>query len=103
MPYNKPNPSPKAWWNPKIRELRKTKLQTQRALGKSSTTTIELDQGYIAKIAYLKSRNSYFQAIKKAKRDHWNSFLEKEDPKSDRKSTRLNSSHGGISRMPSSA
>jgi hypothetical protein len=27
-------------------------------------------------------RNSYFQAIKKAKRDHWNKFLENTDPKS---------------------
>jgi hypothetical protein len=26
--------------------------------------------------------NSYFQAIKKAKRDHWNKFLENTDPKS---------------------
>ena len=82
MPYNTPIPSPKAWWNPEIRELRKGMLQRQRALGKSNTTAIELDQGYIAKIAYLKARNSYFQAIKKAKRDYWNSFLEKEDPKS---------------------
>jgi hypothetical protein len=35
-----------------------------------------------AKTAYLLARNSYFQAIKGAKRDHWNSFLEKTDPKS---------------------
>ena len=31
---------------------------------------------------YLAARNSYFLAIKRAKRDHWNQFLEKEDPKS---------------------
>ena len=30
---------------------------------------------------YLQARNSYFQAIKQAKRDHWNAFLEKEDSK----------------------
>ena len=30
--------------------------------------------------AYLKARNTYFLAIKKAKQDHWNSFLEKKDP-----------------------
>jgi hypothetical protein len=31
---------------------------------------------------YLLARNAFFQAIKAAKRNHWNSFLEKEDPKS---------------------
>jgi hypothetical protein len=31
---------------------------------------------------YLQARNSYFQAIKQAKRDYWNAFLEKEDSKS---------------------
>ena len=40
------------------------------------------DQSYSTKTAYLKARNSYFQVVKKAKRDYWNSFLEKEDPKS---------------------
>jgi hypothetical protein len=31
---------------------------------------------------YLIARNSYFSAIKHAKRNHWNQYLEKEDPKS---------------------
>ena len=31
---------------------------------------------------YLIARNTYFYAIKKAKRDYWNQFLEKEDPQS---------------------
>ncbi len=31
---------------------------------------------------YLTARSQYFQAIKKAKLDHWNQFLQKEDPKS---------------------
>jgi hypothetical protein len=31
---------------------------------------------------YLQARNNYFQAIKQAKRDYWNAFLEKEDSKS---------------------
>ena len=31
---------------------------------------------------YLTARNAYFLAIKNAKRQHWNSFLEKTDPKS---------------------
>jgi hypothetical protein len=32
--------------------------------------------------AYIKARNTYFLAIKRAKNEHWNQFLEKEDPKS---------------------
>ena len=31
---------------------------------------------------YLKAKNTYFLAIKRAKRDHWNQFLTKEDPQS---------------------
>jgi len=30
---------------------------------------------------YLAAKNSYFLAIKQAKRDYWNQFLEKEDSK----------------------
>ena len=29
---------------------------------------------------YLKAKNTYFLAIKRAKRDHWNQFFTKEDP-----------------------
>jgi hypothetical protein len=35
-----------------------------------------------SKQLYLQAKNAYFLAIKQAKRDHWNQFLEKEDPKS---------------------
>lgn len=31
---------------------------------------------------YLDAKNKYFTSIKSAKRDHWNAFLEKEDPQS---------------------
>ena len=33
-----------------------------------------------SKQEYLKAKNTYFLAIKKAKREHWNQFLTKEDP-----------------------
>ena len=33
-----------------------------------------------SKKEYLIAKNKYFAAIKKAKRDHWNSFLEREEP-----------------------
>ena len=35
-----------------------------------------------SKLPYLQAKNDYFSAIKQAKKDHWNQFLEKEDPKS---------------------
>ena len=35
-----------------------------------------------SKSDYLKAKNTYFLAIKKAKREHWNQFLTKEDPTS---------------------
>jgi hypothetical protein len=35
-----------------------------------------------SKQLYLQAKNAYFSAIKQAKRDYWNQFLEKEDPKS---------------------
>jgi len=31
---------------------------------------------------YQTAKNQYFNAIKRAKTDHWNQFLEKEDPQS---------------------
>jgi hypothetical protein len=31
---------------------------------------------------YSQARNNYFQAIKVAKREHWNRFLKQEDPQS---------------------
>jgi len=68
---SKPGAKAKPWWNSNLLELRKTMLREQRKLD------VNLD-----KQPYLQAKNSYFQAIKQAKRDHWNSFLEKEDLKS---------------------
>jgi len=41
-----------------------------------------IDDREVLSCTYLLARNSYFQAIKKAKRDYWNKFLENTDPKS---------------------
>jgi hypothetical protein len=59
----------KPWWSSELKELRKTMIRNQRLL----------EDGYESKQRYLKSKNKYFQAIKVAKKDHWNTFLEKED------------------------
>lgn len=59
----------KPWWSPELKELRKIMTRNQRLL----------KDDYESKQQYLQSKNKYFQAIKLAKRDHWNTFLEKED------------------------
>jgi hypothetical protein len=41
-----------------------------------------MTQNLDSKQPYLAAKNSYFLAIKRAKRNHWNQFLEKEDPQS---------------------
>jgi hypothetical protein len=46
------------------------------ALGRKLPSSPELKQ------AYTTAKNTYFNAIKSAKTEHWNKFLEKEDPKS---------------------
>jgi hypothetical protein len=71
IPTSKPGAKPKPWWSPELLQLRKDMLKKQR-----ETTRLGPVQ------PYLEARNINFQAIKKAKRDHWNQFLEKEDPKS---------------------
>ena len=45
-------------------------LYSQRNIGRTKEARQE----------YLVAKNSYFLAIKRAKKDHWNRFLEKEDP-----------------------
>ena len=90
IPTSKPGARPKPWWNPELKELRKSMLQHQRNLQKS--LRLSQSQGLqpsnspslfpTARHPYLVAKNTYFQAIKQAKRDHWNQFLEKEDPQS---------------------
>jgi Reverse transcriptase (RNA-dependent DNA polymerase)/Endonuclease-reverse transcriptase len=72
IPINKPGARSKPWWNPALIDLRKAMLQKQRIMAKDPTL----------KQPYLQAKNSYFLAIKRAKRNHWNQFLEKEDPQS---------------------
>jgi ribonuclease HI len=72
IPTRKPGARPKPWWNDDLFNLRQDMMNKQRRLSQ--------DPG--SKQQYLSARNNYFQAVKQAKRDHWNNFLEKEDPKS---------------------
>src|SRR5277367_1965874 len=72
IPASRPSTRAKPWWNPELKDLRKDMLQKQRALARNP--------GF--KLPYLQAKNTYFLAIKQAKQDHWNQFLEREDPKS---------------------
>jgi len=74
IPKRKLGAKPKPWWNGDLKTLRTTMIRKQRVLKFTKSNSI--------KQAYLIARNDYFQAIKKAKRDYWNQFLEKNDPKS---------------------
>jgi ribonuclease HI len=70
IPVSLPGAKPKPWWSPDLLTLRKAMMYSQRYIGRTKEARQE----------YLVAKNSYFLAIKRAKRDHWNSFLEKEDP-----------------------
>lgn len=65
----------KPWWNTELKEMRKLMVRAQKQMKSNPGIAT-------AKEAYIKNRNSYFSAIKKAKHDHWNRFLAKEDAKS---------------------
>ena len=73
IPLKKLSNRAKPWWSSELKELRQEITRAQRllSLGEPNST-----------LAYVRARNIYFLAIKRAKRDHWNQFLEKEDSKS---------------------
>lgn len=66
------NKRAKPWWSPELKTLRKE-------LGKAKQRIDNNLENHDSKEIYYKARNKYFQAIKTAKKDHWNNFLEKED------------------------
>jgi 5'-deoxynucleotidase YfbR-like HD superfamily hydrolase len=73
IPISKPGARAKPWWSHDLLNLRQNMIRAQRLIIYSDADSIR---------QYLSAKNTYFQAIKQAKREHWNSFLEKEDPKS---------------------
>ena len=74
IPRSKIGAKPKPWWSPELKDLRKDMMRQQR-LAKPNWEPE-------AKQSYLRAKNTYFLEVKKAKRYHWNQFLEKEDPAS---------------------
>jgi hypothetical protein len=77
IPQSQRSPYSKPWWTPELRDLRRELARSYKTL----YTSIPDNREGLS-LAYLLARNLYFQAIKKAKRDHWNKFLENTDPKS---------------------
>jgi ribonuclease HI len=73
IPVVKLGARPKPWWNSNLKDLRKAMLHAQRAIKHFDTSLIR---------QYLTAKNLYFSAIKHAKREHWNTFLEKGDSRS---------------------
>lgn len=69
------NPSAKAkpWWTPELKELRQDKGRLHKEIVPGDLPSAE---------RYLEAKRTYFNAVKDAKRQHWNQFLQKEDPKS---------------------
>ncbi|KAF1924969.1 uncharacterized protein M421DRAFT_32391, partial [Didymella exigua CBS 183.55] len=70
----------KPWWNQDLKALRTSMLSKQRQLQRE--LAFSLTSAYTWKREYLIARNTRYSAVKIAKRDHWNQFLEREDPKS---------------------
>jgi hypothetical protein len=65
MPIRQTVPVSKAWWTPELRVLRRKLAKERRALHAAPR---ELHPS--EKQGFLDARNSYFLAIKNAKRDH---------------------------------
>jgi ribonuclease HI len=81
IPRAKLGPKPKAWWNEELTKLRKDTTHHRR-IYKERLDATSIQDAYIQKRDFLLARNKYSNAIKEAKKKHWNDFLEQEDPKS---------------------
>ena len=85
IPRRRSTPQSKPWWTLTLRKLRQLLSKAQRKLQAAKRRLREADLDHAAdeeREAFCNARNQYFQAVKDAKRSHWNEFLEKTDPKS---------------------
>jgi len=80
IPLLRISPKSKPWWNDKLKDLRKAHNRAYRALRRCPKHLEDNSKIDEHKEHYKTSRNTYFQAVKAAKQDHWNRFLEGEDP-----------------------
>ena len=75
IPRSNANPRSKGWWTPQLHNMRKETNRMLRQLRSNAQSEERKEQ-------YHQARNCYFRAIKNAKSQHWNAFLEKTDAKS---------------------
>lgn len=90
IPRVSTSPRAKAWWTPELKELRAKMSRNRRDVNRGECSTTR---------AYCEARNKYFEAVKQAKSDHWNTFLQKEDPKSIFKAMKYTNGNR-VQRMP---
>ncbi|KAH7556799.1 hypothetical protein BM1_06233 [Bipolaris maydis] len=81
IPQLKQGPKAKPWWSQELTRLRRNVSYCQRIFAQQLQAT-SIEEAYLYKRDFLLARITYQTAIKKAKREHWNNFLEKEDPQS---------------------
>ena len=97
-PTTRPTSYTKRWWTKEISKLRQTMRSRNRAAYRNRTNL-----NHPAHQEYKEARNTYANAISKAKRDTWNAFLENLDEKSVwtvHKYTSSAPNDGGQARVP---
>lgn len=90
IPRAEQNTFAKAWWTEDLRKLRKKMAKSRREIVIGHQPSIQ---------SYCQARNTYFEAVKKAKTHHWNQFLQKEDAKSIFKAMKYTNGNR-VQRMP---
>ena len=80
IPKIKPGAISKPWWNKDLKLLRKTMQRKQQAFKQIQKQLQEPGSLNQARDEFRRARNAYTDAIQKAKINHWDRFLEKEDP-----------------------
>lgn len=72
IPKLSANARSKPWWNEELKELKEAFKEKALLVRRAPTPSNSKE--------FLESRNTYFKAIKLAKREHWETFLAKETP-----------------------
>ena len=78
-PLASQKPKPKPWWTSELDSKKRDLNRAARVLKKEASR--EGNQVHQWKREYLIAKYGYLRAIKKAKINHWEAFLQKETPK----------------------
>lgn len=80
IPKIKPGAMSKPWWDNNLKQLRRTMQWKQKSLKHVLQQMHEPEFLNQAREEFRRARNSYTDAVQRAKQNHWENFLEKEDP-----------------------